>query len=71
LFAVGFSLGGEAGRAPGIAADVSDMMVEEMSRVELLWPRRSWYCAAFCVAEPVSLRLPVTGSMYPATSSKV
>jgi hypothetical protein len=71
LFTAGFSLRGEAGRAPGIAADVSDMMVEDVSRVESLWPRRSWYCAAFCVAEPVSLRLPVTGSMYPASSSTV
>jgi hypothetical protein len=71
LFAMGLSSRGEAGRAPGIAADVSDMMLEEVSRVESVWPRRSWYCAAFCVAEPVSLRLPVVGSMLSATSSAV
>jgi len=50
-----------------MAADVSDM-TDEVSRLELLWPRESG-CSAFCMAEPVSLRLPVLGSMSPATPS--
>jgi len=50
-----------------MAADVFDMK-DEVSRVESLWPRESG-CCAFCMAEPVSLRLPVLGSMSPATPS--
>ena len=64
---VGGCLGGEEGRALGIAADVFDMK-DEVSRVDSLWPRES-DCCAFCMAEPVSLRLPVLGSMSPATPS--
>jgi len=65
-FVVGCSFRGEGGRAPGMAADVSDMIEE--SRGESLWPRGS-RCCALCMAEPVSLRLPVLGSMSPATLS--
>lgn len=66
-FVVGGCFGGEEGRAPGVAADVSEMK-DEVSRVESLWPRE-FGCCAFCMAEPVSLRLPVLGSMSPATPS--
>jgi hypothetical protein len=50
-----------------MAVDVSDIK-DDLSRVELLWPRESG-CCAFCMAEPVSLRLPVLGSMSTATPS--
>jgi len=53
-----------------MAADVSDMIGEEVSRVGLLWLKGS-DCCALCIAEPVSLRLPVFGSMSPTTSSVV
>jgi len=68
-FVVGGSFRGEEGKALGVAVDVFDMK-DEVSRAGLLWPRGS-DCCAFCMAEPVSLRLPVLGSMSPATSSAV
>jgi hypothetical protein len=58
LGSVACSLEGEGGRAPGMAADVSDMM---LSRV-CVFPG-----CAFCVS--VTLRLPVLGSMSPVVLS--
>lgn len=61
LGSVACSLEGEGGSAPGMAADVSDMTVEELSRGCVL------ACCALCMS--VTLRLPVLGSMSPVVLS--
>lgn len=68
-FEAGGSFRGEEGKAPGMAADVSDMIAEEVLPVRLAWSRVPG-CCALCRVEGISLRLPVVGSISPAASPK-
>lgn len=66
-FDVGCSFKGEEGKAPGMAADVSDMMADEVSFVRLVWSRVPG-CCALCMPGAGILRLPVLGSISPVSS---
>lgn len=66
-FEAGGSFRGEEGKAPGMAADVSDMIAEEVLPVRLAWSVVPGGCA-LCKSEGTSLRLPVLGSISPASS---